>query len=69
MPTVGRLPDPYELDVVYADGQPIGRVVQPQIVMDRPDPDHLRPYIEAFLQGDTYILYSDFTDPHEVPGA
>lgn len=40
----GFLPDPYKLDTAYAGGQPVG--VVEKIVMDEPDPDRLRPYIE-----------------------
>lgn len=40
--SMGRLPDPYRLDVAYAGGQPIGTVEK--IVMDEPNPDRLGPY-------------------------
>lgn len=46
--TVGRLPDPYRLDVAYADGQPIGTVEK--FVMDEPDPDRLGPFIRRALR-------------------
>lgn len=45
---VGHLPDPYRLDVAYADGQPIGTVER--FVMDEPDPDRLGPYIRRALR-------------------
>ena len=60
---VGHLPYPYELGVAYADGKPIGRLVQPQVVMDHPEKDHLRTYIEAFLMGNHQILYPCSTGP------
>lgn len=44
---VGRLPDPYKLDVAYAGGQPVGAVEK--IVMDEPNPDRLGPYIRKAL--------------------
>lgn len=46
---VGHLPDPYRLDVAYAEGQPVGTVEK--IVMDGPDPDRLGPYIRSALRG------------------
>lgn len=48
---VGHLPDPYQLDVAYAGGQPIG--VVKKIVMNDPDPDPLGPYIRQALR-DTF---------------
>lgn len=45
---VGRLPDPYRLDVAYADGRLIGTVER--FVMDEPDPDRLGPYIRRALR-------------------
>lgn len=51
----GSLPDPYRLDVAYADGQPVGTVEK--IVMDGPDPDRLGPYIrQALREGFTVRL-------------
>ena len=44
---VGHLPNPYQLDVAYAGGQPIGTVEK--IVMDEPDQDRLGPYIRKAL--------------------
>lgn len=44
---VGRLPDPYKLDVAYAGGQPVGAIEK--IVMDEPNPDRLGPYIRKAL--------------------
>lgn len=48
---VGHLPDPYRLDVAYADGRPVGTVEK--IVMDEPNPDRLGPYIRQALR-DTF---------------
>lgn len=45
---VDHLPDPYRLDVAYADGQPIGTVEK--FVMDEPDPDRLGPDIRRALR-------------------
>ena len=45
---VGRLPDPYKLDVAYAGGQPVGAIEK--IVMDEPNPDRLGPYIRKALR-------------------
>lgn len=45
---VGRLPDPYRIDVAYAGRQPVGTVEK--IVMDEPNPDRLGPYIRAALR-------------------
>ena len=45
---VGHLPDPYRLDVAYADGQPLGTVEK--IVMGEPNPDLLGPYIRRALR-------------------
>ena len=44
------LQDPYEISVAYVDGRPIGRVESEPMVLNQPDPDRLRPYIEAFLR-------------------
>ena len=53
---VGRLTDPYQLDVAYAGGQPVGTVEK--IVMNEPDPDRLRPYIRrALREGFTVELW------------
>lgn len=46
--TAGHPPGPYRLDVVYADGQPIGTAEK--IVMDEPDPARLGPYIRRALR-------------------
>lgn len=45
---VGRLPNPYRLDVAYAGGQSVGTAEK--IVMDEPDPDRLGPYIGRALR-------------------
>lgn len=45
---VGRLPNPYRLDVAYAGGQSVGTAEK--IVMDEPDPDRLGPYIRRALR-------------------
>lgn len=45
---VGHLPDPYQLDVVYAGGQSVGAVEK--IVMDDPTPDRLGPYLRSALR-------------------
>lgn len=45
---VGRLPDPYQLDVVYSGGQSVGAVEK--IVMDEPNPDRLGPCIRRALR-------------------
>ena len=47
--TVDRTANPYEIGVVYIDGQPIGKVESEPVVFDQPDPARLRPYIESFL--------------------
>lgn len=53
--TTGSLPDPYRLDVAYADGLAVGTVEK--IVMDGPDPDRLGPYIrQALREGFTVRL-------------
>lgn len=44
---VGHLPDPYQLDVVYAGETPIGEVQSMEVQSQ--DPDHLRPFIEKLL--------------------
>lgn len=38
---VGHLPDPYRLNVAYADGQSVGSVEK--FVMNEPDPNRLGP--------------------------
>lgn len=48
---VGHLPGPYQLDIAYAGGQPVGTVEK--IVMDEPNPDRLGPYIRQALR-DTF---------------
>lgn len=50
MSIADRAADPYEIGVAYVDGQPIGRVEREPMVFNQPDPDRLRPYIEAFLR-------------------
>lgn len=50
-----HLPDPYQLDVVYAGETPIGKVES--IEVQRQDPDHLRPFIEKLL-GDWSVALS-----------
>lgn len=45
---VGHLPDPYQLDSVYAGGQPIGTV--DKFGMDEPNPDRLGLYIRRALR-------------------
>lgn len=54
---VGHLPDPYRLDVVYADGQPFGTVEK--FVMDEPNPDSLGPYIRKALTETFEVELSD----------
>lgn len=44
------LQNPYEIGVAYIDGKPIGKVECEPTVFNQPDPDRLRPYIEAFLR-------------------
>lgn len=62
---VGHLPDPYRLDVAYADGQPI-RTVE-KFVMDEPDSDRLGPYIRRALRdGFTAKLREDRAGSLEV---
>lgn len=46
---VGHLPDPYRIDVAYADGQPLGAVEK--IMVAEPNPDLLGPYIRRALRG------------------
>nr|DAX53639.1 MAG TPA: hypothetical protein [Caudoviricetes sp.] len=51
--TVGRTANPYEIGVAYIDGyplRPLGEVESEPMVFNQPDPDRLRPYIEAFLR-------------------
>lgn len=57
---VGHLPDPYRLDVAYADGQPIGTVEK--LVMDEPDPDRLGPYIRRALREGFTVKLRGFGD-------
>ena len=45
---VGHLPNPYRIDIAYADGQPVGTAEK--IVMDEPYPDRLGPYIRRALR-------------------
>lgn len=62
---VGHLPDPYRLDVAYADGQPVGTVEK--LVMDEPNPDRLGPYIRrALREGFTVKLREDGAESLEV---
>ena len=44
------LQNPYEIGVAYVDGQPIEKAESELVVLNQPDPDHLRPYIEAYLR-------------------
>lgn len=60
---VGHLPDPYRLDVAYAGGRSLGIVEK--IVMDEPNPDRLRPYIEDYLLREE-ILSVEAVHPDEV---
>ena len=62
----GHLPDPYQLDVAYAEGQPIGEVEH--IELECPDPDPPRPYIESLLRGGEVALDLTFegSDGYEV---
>lgn len=57
---VGHLPDPYRLDVAYADGQPIGTVEK--FVMDEPDPDRLGPSIRRALREGFTVKLREFGD-------
>ena len=57
---VGHLPDPYRLDVAYADGQPVGTVEK--IVMDEPDPDRLGPYIRRAPSEGFTVKLREFGD-------
>ena len=59
------LQNPYEIGVAYADGRPIGKVKSEPMVFNRPDPDHLRPYIEAFLR-EEIVLQGRLTEGGEV---
>lgn len=50
-----RTANPYEIGVAYIDGEPLrplGEVESEPMVFNQPDPDRLRPYIEAFLRED-----------------
>lgn len=59
MSTANRTADPYEIGVAYIDGDPLrpfGEVTsEPVVVFDHPDPDRLRPYIEAFLREEAVL--------------
>jgi hypothetical protein len=57
---VGHLPDPYQLDIVYADGPPIGTTEK--FVMDEPDPDRLGPYIRRALREGFTVKLREFDD-------
>lgn len=62
---VGRLPDPYRLDVAYAGGQMVGTVEK--IVMDEPDPDRLGPYIRsALLESLSVELSEEYSESREA---
>jgi hypothetical protein len=50
---VGHLPNPYELDVAYRGGLPVGTVEK--VVMSEPDPDLLGPYIRKALR-DAFLV-------------
>lgn len=57
---VGHLPDPYRLDVAYADGKPIGTVEK--IVMDEPNPDRLGPHIRRAQRDGFTVKLREFGD-------
>lgn len=57
---VGHLPDPYRLDVAYADGHPIGTVEK--IVMNEPDPDLPGPYIRSAMREGFTVKLREFGD-------
>ena|GEM_PF-1777255 len=57
---VGHLPDPYRLDVAYADGQSIGTVEK--IAIDEPNPDRLGPYIRRALREGFTVKRREFGD-------
>lgn len=62
---VGHLPDPCRLDVAYADGQPIGTVEK--IVMNKPDPDRLGPYIRrASRESFSVELTEEYSESREA---
>lgn len=62
---VGHLPDPYRLDFSYADGQPIGTVEK--IVMNKPDPDRLGPYIRRALRESFSVeLTEEYSESREA---
>ena len=44
------LQNPYEISVACIDGEPIEKIESEPMVFSQPDPDRLRPYIEAFLR-------------------
>lgn len=52
------LQNPYEISVAYVDGQPIEKAESEPVVLNQPDPDRLRPYIEAFLREEP-VLYPE----------
>lgn len=52
---VGHLPDPNQLDVAYAGGQPAGEVEH--IEFARPQPEFLRPYIQSYLRERPEVLF------------
>lgn len=54
---VGHLPDPYRLDIAYADAQPVGTVEK--FAMDEPNPDRLGPYIRKALTETFEVELSD----------
>ena len=57
---VGHLPDPYQLDTVYAGGQPVGSV--DKIVRDAPNPGRLGPYIRRALREGFTVKLREFGD-------
>lgn len=57
---VGHLPDPYRLDVAYADGKPIGTVEK--LVMGEPDPDRLGPCIRRASREGFTVRLQEFGD-------
>nr|DAS00732.1 MAG TPA: hypothetical protein [Caudoviricetes sp.] len=64
---VGHLPDPYQLDVAYVGGQPVGTVEK--IVRDEPNPDWLGPYIRRALQeGFSINLRAETSEDRKVTG-
>lgn len=64
---VGHLPNPYRLDVAYADGQPVGTVEK--IVMDEPDPGRLGPYVRRALREEFTVRLRELdSESSEVAG-